>query len=211
MSEDKFGYDEDTFTWSQRQADALRRRDLDAIDWEHVTQEIEALGRDEKTDWVSWCTLTIKWMLLIEHYPSKTGRLRRWRDEAWRMRVDLHYAGLRNRGLLKQLEELLAESWQVARAAAITAMARYDTGGRPGDVSLVQELRERWEKHIPAECPYSWPEIIGKRRAHRWSELIWADPRLDCWPPAVARRLNDALGTNYPIQPEPGGEVSTGR
>ena len=202
MSDDKFGYDEDTFTWSQRQADALRRRNLEAIDWEHVTQEIEALGRDEKTDWVSWCTLTIKWMLLIEHYPSKTGRLRRWRDEAWRTRVDLHYAGLRNRGLLKQCEELLAESWQLARAEAITAMARYDAGGRHGDVSLVQELQERWEPRIPAKCPYSWPEIIGKRRPQTWSDFTWDDPQLDCWPAAVARRLNDALGTNYPIRVE---------
>ena len=64
------------------QTEALRRRDLDAIDWEHVTQGIEALGRYERTGWVSWCMLTIKWMLLIEHYPSKAGRIRHWRDKA---------------------------------------------------------------------------------------------------------------------------------
>ena len=202
MSGDKFGYDEDTFTWSQRQADALRRRDLEAIDWEHVTQEIEALGRYAWIDWVSWCALTIKWMLLIEHYPSKTGRIRRWRDEACRTRLDLHHVVLKNQGLLKYSDELLEESWQLAREETVLAMARYDAGGGHGNDSLVRELQERWEPHIPAECPYSWPEITGKRRAYPGSDLGWSEPHPDCWPAAVARRLNDALGTNYPIRVE---------
>ena len=33
--EDKFGYYRDHFTWSMRQAEALRKRDLDAIEQTH--------------------------------------------------------------------------------------------------------------------------------------------------------------------------------
>ena len=48
--EDKFGYYRDHFTWSMRQAEALRKRDLDAIDWENVSEKIEDFGKGEWLD-----------------------------------------------------------------------------------------------------------------------------------------------------------------
>ena len=73
--------------------------------------------------------------------------------------MDLHYVGRKNEGLLKYIDEPLAESWQLACEEGITAMARYNAGGRNANDSLVQELRERWEPHIPAECP----SIAGRK------------------------------------------------
>ena len=46
----KFGYYRDHFTWSMRQAEALRKRDLDAIDWENVSEKIEDFGKGEWLD-----------------------------------------------------------------------------------------------------------------------------------------------------------------
>ena len=53
-SEQKDLYYRDYYTWARLQADVLRRRDFDAVDWENVTEEIEALvkgsacGRDAR-------------------------------------------------------------------------------------------------------------------------------------------------------------------
>ena len=38
-------YDSDFALWSERQADALRRRDGNEIDWDNVAEEIESLSR----------------------------------------------------------------------------------------------------------------------------------------------------------------------
>ncbi len=34
-------YDRDFYTWAIHQADALKRRDFNAVDWENVIEEIE--------------------------------------------------------------------------------------------------------------------------------------------------------------------------
>ena len=48
-------YREDGYGWAIEQADALRRRDVGAIDWENVSEEIEAVGKSEKREWTSYC------------------------------------------------------------------------------------------------------------------------------------------------------------
>ena len=46
-------YDEDFWGWTQEQAGALKRRDPGAIDWDNVIEEVETLGRSEKSFWAS--------------------------------------------------------------------------------------------------------------------------------------------------------------
>ena len=38
-------YDEDIVTWSEQQAELLRRRSANALDWDHLAEEIEDVGR----------------------------------------------------------------------------------------------------------------------------------------------------------------------
>jgi hypothetical protein len=42
-------YGRDYYAWIQHQVQALRRRRIEDIDWENVAEEIEDLGRSEKT------------------------------------------------------------------------------------------------------------------------------------------------------------------
>ena len=42
------GYDIDFHAWAFVQAHALRRRAANEIDWEHVAEELESLGRSER-------------------------------------------------------------------------------------------------------------------------------------------------------------------
>jgi hypothetical protein len=40
-------YDVDILQWSEQQADALRRRAFNEIDWENVAEEIESVGNEQ--------------------------------------------------------------------------------------------------------------------------------------------------------------------
>ena len=43
-------YDNDIALWAGQQADALRRRAANEIDWDNVAEEIESLGRSDKRE-----------------------------------------------------------------------------------------------------------------------------------------------------------------
>jgi uncharacterized protein DUF29 len=41
-------YEDDILLWSEQQAEALRRRAANEIDWDNIAEEVEALGRSER-------------------------------------------------------------------------------------------------------------------------------------------------------------------
>jgi hypothetical protein len=43
-------YDADIVAWAEQQADALRRRAANEIDWENVAEEIESLARSDRRE-----------------------------------------------------------------------------------------------------------------------------------------------------------------
>ena len=40
-------YDTDILLWSEQQAELLRRRAANALDWDNLVEEVEAVGRSE--------------------------------------------------------------------------------------------------------------------------------------------------------------------
>ena len=60
-------YFEDAWSWSREQADALRRRDLGAIDWDNLIEEVEDVGNRHADEWTSYCGNVISHLLKIEH------------------------------------------------------------------------------------------------------------------------------------------------
>lgn len=181
-------YRDDQWTWATQQAAALWRREPDALDWEHLIKEAEDLASGIRCDWVSHCVLAVENMLLIEHYPAPAEKLSLWRARAWRRRCDLGYVHRDNPGLVKRhLDELLAESWQLARDEAIGSMAKLDSTG----LSSFEWKAdcERWGCYLPADLPYTLEEILGRDPGRRW-----ADPRPDRWPAGVKRKLLEAFG-----------------
>ena len=192
---DPFDYYGDRYTWSLRQAEALRQRDLDGIDWPHVAAEIEKVSGGEWIDCLNWCIWLIELLLLIEYYPAERDRIRLWRDEALRWRRDLFYGLEDNKGIVeRRRDELLAEAWKYGREKAIGSIFEFENKahGSSSSGSINREITDRWDKHLPGKCPYEWDEIAGITPAQRCFE-----PMDERWPRVVAQRLNDALGTTY--------------
>ena len=73
-------YDEDIVLWSERQADALRRRAANEIDWENVAEEIEAVGRSEINATLSQIDNILRHRLCLLGWPNSPSE-RKWQVE----------------------------------------------------------------------------------------------------------------------------------
>ena len=135
-------YRRDPFTWAQRQAAAMRRRDYDAIDWENVIEEIEDVARAEERQWTRNCARAIEHLLTMEHHPTPTpSTLAHWRMEMRNFRREMADVIKDNPGLQRRYDEMLAKAWKRGRALARDQLTEYSIRLRyigRGSVMLVR-------------------------------------------------------------------------
>jgi hypothetical protein len=79
-------YDSDAAAWSEQQADALRRRAANEIDWDNVAEEIESLSRSDKREIRSRLAVICEHLLKWQFQPdarsgSWRGSIREARDK----------------------------------------------------------------------------------------------------------------------------------
>ena len=143
-------YEEDFYTWTQQQAELLRRLPAvgNEIDLEHIAEEIEDLGGSDLRAARSLCQHIIEHLLKLEH-SGLDEPADHWRDEIveWRL----------------QLEQILTRSIE----AKLDLPARYRAALR-----LVRRLGvPGFASRLPAECPYTLEQIIGS------GDEDWRTPR----------------------------------
>ena len=183
-------YREDFWAWTREQAGALRRRDVDAIDWENLIEEVETLGRSEEQAWTSYCANIISHLLKIEHSGARQS-LNHWRGEIVGWRGEMYGKLTDNPGMKGNLYELLDRAWRRGREAAVQKLAEHASGDR---APTRRELRG-WQLRLPAECPYCLEDIAGYDPFDKT-----AKPESDVWPAPAARALNEELGADYTVQ-----------
>ena len=176
-------YTRDFYSWALQQADALRRRDYAAADWENVIEEIEDVGRSERRTWTSHCAVLVEHMLKLEHWKSEDYE----GGKSW-------FVSIRNarRGMLSVLEdnlglkpvrdEVVRRAWKTGRSAAGDALADYESG-EADDGAAWQKSRRRWLAALPTECPYTlkqiedpdwFPRSVEHKQEREWSrESDW--------------------------------------
>lgn len=74
-------YDADIVLWSEQQAELLRRRAANALDWENLAEEIADVGRSELHSVISHLRLALLHDLKAEAWPLSRDVLH-WRAEA---------------------------------------------------------------------------------------------------------------------------------
>lgn len=74
-------YDADILAWSERQADALRRRAANEVDWDNVAEEIEDMGNNVVRSVASHLVLALLHDLKAEAWPLSRD-MPHWRAEA---------------------------------------------------------------------------------------------------------------------------------
>jgi hypothetical protein len=73
-------YERDFYAWLQDQAEKLRSRSHNDLDWENLAEEIESVGRSEKREIRKRLSLLIHHLLKWQFQPGR-------RSESWRITI----------------------------------------------------------------------------------------------------------------------------
>jgi hypothetical protein len=84
-------YDEDIVTWSEQQAELLRQRSANALDWDNLAEEIEDVGRSQLRAVEPHLIQALLYDLKIEAWPVFRD-VPHWRAEARGQRDDARSA-----------------------------------------------------------------------------------------------------------------------
>jgi Domain of unknown function DUF29 len=66
-------YDTDFYAWTQAQATALRAKELKALDWDHLAEEIESLGNEQRHAVRSHLRVLLWYLLKWAYQPDHRG------------------------------------------------------------------------------------------------------------------------------------------
>lgn len=141
-------YEKDGYGWALAQAELLRTKKFDEIDWENIAEEIESVGKSEYR-WVeSSLRVLMVHLLKWDHQPG-------FRSRSWfgtiREQSRQFQRGLRENPSLKpRLEEIRSEAYRqaLAETAAETGLAADSFPADPPGWNLINNPPVR-EEDIP--------------------------------------------------------------
>lgn len=132
-------YEHDYYTWTATQVRALRKRNVSALDWENLAEEVEDLGKAERHRLDSHLEPLLMHLLKWKYQPQR--RSRSWSNSIEEHRYRIHRVLRDNPGLKSKLPEILVDAYNGARFAA-----RRDTR---------LELSA-----FPGSCPWSLDDVL---------------------------------------------------
>jgi Domain of unknown function DUF29 len=108
-------YDEDFYVWTEAQAGLLRERHFEALDLNNLVEEVEGLGRAEKSKVLNTANVILEHLLELQHSPAREPR------NLWRASIREHRRRLRR------------DHGEHAAADALPATCPYTQGQITGD------------------------------------------------------------------------------
>jgi hypothetical protein len=135
-------YDHDFFAWTQDQADALKRRSANELDWENLLEEVGDLGRSERRELRSRLIVLLTHVLRWEHQPEQRSR-------SWVATIRIQQRELRellgeSPSLQPAIDRIWAKAYDDAREiAAIEAGLTVDEIGRGPDLTFDEVIAFR--------------------------------------------------------------------
>jgi Domain of unknown function DUF29 len=131
-------YESDLYEWTKEQADALRRRASNALDWDNLAEEIESLGATNLDRIESRLENLILHLLKWKYQPElQCGS---WRGSLFEARHRITRLIRKNQSLGAYPGEYLPEAYPVARPRA---------------------LAETGLLRLPEFCPWTIGEILA--------------------------------------------------
>ena len=67
-------YESDFYGWTELQANVLANRQVEALDWQNLREEVISLGKQEYRELVSRLTVLVGHLLTWEYQPDKRSR-----------------------------------------------------------------------------------------------------------------------------------------
>src|SRR5688572_31260276 len=138
----KPSYETDAYGWAMETAEKIRSRRFDEItDWDNIAEEIESVGKSERSELRSFLEQVIIHLLKWQFQPEKRGR-------SWRLSIAEHRRRAadqldENPSLKPVLNDLVSQAFELARIRA----------ARQTGLSL--------ESAFPEICPYTTEQILS--------------------------------------------------
>jgi hypothetical protein len=132
-------YERDFYAWTQEQATLLRTGRLEQLDTEHLAEEIEALGRQERRELVNRLGILLRHLLKWQFQPQLRGKS--WQATIIEQRQDI--------------QELIAESPSLKSYLAEAMEKAY----RKGLLLVVRETPLSLQD-LPDQCPYTFEQVM---------------------------------------------------
>ena len=135
-------YERDFYAWTQRQAARLRAGHLTGVDVEHLAEEIEDMGREQRRAVRSQLRHLLVHLLKLRYSPATDPRAG-WIDEIHHARTEVEDRLADSPSLASHLAGLFVEAWPRARRRAITQMEAH--GELPA---------------VPEDCPFTLEQAL---------------------------------------------------
>nr|WP_238717802.1 DUF29 domain-containing protein [Petrachloros mirabilis] len=112
-------YEQDYAQWLEVTLSQLKDQDLANLDWQHLIEAIEDLGREQKNKLESYLRQLLKHLLLYQYWEKeKPYCARGWAEEIDNFRSELEIL-LRSQTLYNYLLLILEPTYQKARRSAV--------------------------------------------------------------------------------------------
>jgi hypothetical protein len=109
-------YEGDYFAWSEDQAAKIRAAMPKGVDWENVAEEIESLGRSQKTEIRNRLRVLLVHLLKWEYQPDR--RSASWQSTIGEQRISIEGVIEDSPSLRRYPSEVLAAAYLAARERA---------------------------------------------------------------------------------------------
>lgn len=137
-------YEQDYFAWTQDQADALRRRSINELDWENLLEEVEGLGNQQRGELRSHLIILLVHLLKWRAQPARRGRS--WELTIREQRKEAERVLRQNLSLRPELETILAEAYE-------TAILRAERETRLPASAFPEAIPFGWREVLEADLP----------------------------------------------------------
>ena len=137
-------YDTDLLRWIEEQTTLLRTGRFSELDYEHILEELEDMGREQKVALQSLFRQILIHLLQLQLSPATTPR-GKWVDELVEFRSQAQTRLDETPSLRHYADALFEKAWQQARRGADKSFQAY------GEV--VQ---------VPESCPYSMEQCLDQ-------------------------------------------------
>ena len=149
-------YDRDFYQWTVENAELLKNREFNLVDWENVIEELESMGRSEFRSVASFIAVILEHLYKYEHFRDDEKMGNSWIDSIDNSRIELEWLFNESPSLKRKALENIDIVWE----SAIKRLVKWFK--KPENNHLAKKYFGRLptEKDFPEKCPYTFEQIL---------------------------------------------------
>ena len=168
-------YRGDPYTWAEQQIEAVKVRDVAAVDWDSVLTMLEEIVWRHEESLMDGYRQILELLLQLQYDAPPSIRLRGYQERLKRIRNGIGKVVASARGLRRRRKLLIGKAWIKARENVITALAEVgmdESGATDNDARTraFSRVFHKWDQAIPRDNPYTLQKIQNRK---------WYPPRTD--------------------------------